>query len=55
VGRGEFFVDRCEMIFQRLLNIFFHAMQLGFLRLKLRDALPVTSSTTMSMSASVGS
>jgi hypothetical protein len=31
-GRGEVFVDRGEMIFQRLVKISFHAFeQLGFL------------------------
>jgi len=37
----EVFVDRCEMIFQRLVKICSHLVeQFGFLRLKLCDALP---------------
>jgi len=33
----EVFVDRCEMIIQRLVKVLFHAVEhFGFLRLKLR-------------------
>ena len=38
-GSGEVFVDRCELIFQRLVKISIHAgEQFGFLHLKLRAA-----------------
>ena len=38
---GDAFVDCGEMSFQRVDKIIFHAVeQFGFLRLKLRDALP---------------
>jgi hypothetical protein len=39
-GCGGIFVDRCAMIFQRLVKILIHSFeQFCFLRLKLHDAL----------------